>query len=111
MAPMGPIKCPKMVVGATAKDVDMPESKADGEEKPARMLPRGEGGAGPHLLPHAARVLLPVTSYPQLSGGRHEYQWTWTWGLGRRLKAENISPRNMPRSTEHKPCARHIATM
>lgn len=54
---MGPIKYPKMVVGATAKDVDMPESKADGEEKPARMLPRGEGGAGPHLLPHATRVL------------------------------------------------------
>ena len=44
---MGPIKCPKMVVGATAKDVDMPESKANGEGKPARGPRVGRAGLGP----------------------------------------------------------------
>lgn len=30
---MRPVKCPKMVVEATAKDVDMPEAGADGEDE------------------------------------------------------------------------------
>ena len=44
---MGPVKCPKMVVGATAKDMDMPESWADGEAEPARALRQG-GRPGAH---------------------------------------------------------------
>lgn len=45
-----------MVVGTTAKDVDMAESEADGEGKTARGL-QGEEGTGAHLLPHATRIL------------------------------------------------------
>lgn len=58
-----------MVVGATAKDVDIPESNADGEVEPARALPEERVGLGP---PPAMHPLLPVTSYPEPSRSRRE---------------------------------------
>lgn len=63
---MGPIKYPKMVVGATAKDVDMLESKANSEGKPARgSRAGGEGRIGPTacrmpLVSSLTSDLLPI---------------------------------------------------
>lgn len=68
-------------------------------------------GCGPPPATCHLHPLLLVTSYPQLSEGWWEYQWTWTPELERRLEAENISSRNRPRSTRHEPCAKHTTTV
>ena len=54
-----------MVVGATAKDTDMPKSRADGEAEPASAF--GQRGR-----PGAHTSLCPEICDPQPSGGRHE---------------------------------------
>lgn len=61
---MGPVKYPKMVAGAIAKDVVMPEPRADGKVETARAFPGDRVGPGPPPATCRSHPLLPVICYP-----------------------------------------------
>lgn len=69
---MGPVKYPKMVVRATAKDAAMPEPKADGAGEACQRAPQGERvELGPTSCQGLLTSALPPISHSQPSVGQH----------------------------------------
>lgn len=99
-----------MVVGATAKDVAVPELSADSKVEPARALPGDR--VGPELPPatgHSHPPLPPICD-PQPSGGQHEVPEDLDMGVRQKTGSRARTFQKHARSIQHEPRARHGAT-
>lgn len=67
---MRPVKCPKMVVGAIAKDGDLPKAGADGEDEVSQSAAwvTGLGWSPPHA--NATPIYGPATMWGNSKGSQ-----------------------------------------
>lgn len=88
---MRPVKCPKMVVGAIAKDADLPEAGADGEDEVSQSAAWVKGLGWSHLTPILLLINGPATM--------------WGTARGHRSGTEHRNSRNTsgPNQREHVP--------